>query len=61
MAILAVGTIQQRPVVRDDSIVIRPMVYLSPSYDHRLVDGDVGAQFLERLKTLLEDWNEPVL
>jgi pyruvate/2-oxoglutarate dehydrogenase complex dihydrolipoamide acyltransferase (E2) component len=61
VAILAVGTVQQRPVVRDDAIVIRPMVYLSLSYDHRLVDGEVGAQFLVRLKTLLEDWNEPVL
>jgi pyruvate/2-oxoglutarate dehydrogenase complex dihydrolipoamide acyltransferase (E2) component len=61
VAILAVGTVQQRPVVRDDAIVLRPMVYLSLSYDHRLVDGEVGAQFLGRLKTLLEDWNEPVL
>ena len=60
VAILAVGTIQQRPVVRDGAIAIRPMVYLSLSYDHRLIDGEVGAQFLGRLKTSLENWKEAV-
>ena len=61
VAILAVGMIEQRAVVRDNAIAIRPMVYLSLSYDHRLIDGEVGARFLGRLKAKLEDWNEPVL
>lgn len=61
VAILAVGIIEQRAVIRDNAIAIRPMVYLSLSYDHRLIDGEVGARFLARLKAKLEDWNEPVL
>jgi pyruvate dehydrogenase E2 component (dihydrolipoamide acetyltransferase) len=61
VAILAVGMIEKRAVVRDNAIAIRPMVYLSLSYDHRLIDGEVGARFLGRLKAKLEDWNEPVL
>ena len=61
VAILAVGMIEQRAVIRDNAIAIRPMVYLSLSYDHRLIDGEVGARFLGRLKAKLEDWNEPVL
>jgi pyruvate dehydrogenase E2 component (dihydrolipoamide acetyltransferase) len=61
VAILAVGIIEQRAVIRDNAIAIRPMVYLSLSYDHRLIDGEVGARFLGRLKAKLEDWNEPVL
>jgi pyruvate dehydrogenase E2 component (dihydrolipoamide acetyltransferase) len=61
VAILAVGVIEQRAVVRDNAVAIRPMVYLSLSYDHRLIDGEVGARFLGRLKAKLEDWNEPVL
>jgi pyruvate dehydrogenase E2 component (dihydrolipoamide acetyltransferase) len=61
VAILAVGMIEQRAVVRDNAIAIRPMVYLSLSYDHRLIDGEVGARFLGRLKAKLEDWDEPIL
>jgi 2-oxoglutarate dehydrogenase E2 component (dihydrolipoamide succinyltransferase) len=47
--------IQQRPVVRDGEIVIRPMMYLALSYDHRVVDGREAVQFLVRIKELLED------
>ncbi len=61
VAILAIGAIQQRAVVRDGGIAIRPMVYLSLSYDHRVIDGELGARFLGQLKAVLEEWSEPVL
>lgn len=61
VAILAVGTIQERVAVRNSAIAIRSMAYLSLSYDHRIIDGAVGAQFLARIKAVLENWNEPVL
>lgn len=55
VAILGVGTIQKKPVVREDEIVIRPQMFFSLSFDHRLIDGDVAAQFLNRLKQYLEN------
>ena len=61
VAILGVGAIEKRPVVRNDAIAIRWMVYLSLSYDHRVVDGAVAEKFLGRVKQILENWNEPVL
>ncbi len=61
VAILGIGSIQKRPVVRDDAIAIRSMAYLTLSYDHRVVDGAVAHQFMGRVKKLLEEWNEPVL
>ena len=61
VAILAVGTVQERPVVREGAIAIRPMVYLSLSYDHRVIDGETGARFLGRLKAVLENWKESAL
>ena len=61
VAILAVGVIQQRAVVRNNAFAIRSMAYLSLSYDHRIIDGALGAQFLGRLKAVLEKWTEPVL
>lgn len=57
VAILGVGTIVDRPVVRDGQIVIRPILSVSLSIDHRLIDGDVAARFLGRLKQLLENPN----
>lgn len=60
-AILGVGTIEKRPVVRDDSIAIRSMAYLALSFDHRIVDGAVADQFMARLKQTLENWQEPVI
>jgi 2-oxoglutarate dehydrogenase E2 component (dihydrolipoamide succinyltransferase) len=54
-AILGMHTIQQRPVVRDEQIVIRPMMYLALTYDHRLIDGREAVLFLVRLKECLED------
>lgn len=54
-AILAVGKIEKTPVVRDDAVVIRPMMTLSLTYDHRVVDGALAAQFLQRIKQLLQN------
>jgi pyruvate dehydrogenase E2 component (dihydrolipoamide acetyltransferase) len=56
-AILAFDAIEKRPVVIDDAIAIRNMVYLSLSWDHRMIDGATAAQFLGRLKQNLEDWD----
>ncbi|MEN8213412.1 MAG: 2-oxoglutarate dehydrogenase complex dihydrolipoyllysine-residue succinyltransferase [Pseudomonadota bacterium] len=53
-AILGMHNIQQRPVVVDDEIVIRPMMYLALSYDHRIVDGREAVQFLLTIKESLE-------
>jgi 2-oxoglutarate dehydrogenase E2 component (dihydrolipoamide succinyltransferase) len=61
VAILGVGAIEKRPVVRDDAIAIRHMVYLSISYDHRVIDGAVAERFMGKVKTILENWNEAVL
>jgi 2-oxoglutarate dehydrogenase E2 component (dihydrolipoamide succinyltransferase) len=61
VAILAVGAIGKRPVVRDDAIAIRSMAYLALSYDHRVIDGAVGEKFLGHIKQALENWDEPVL
>jgi len=61
VAILGVGAVEKRPVVRDDAIAIRAMAYLSLSYDHRVIDGAVAEKFLSRIKQKLENWEEPVL
>ncbi len=53
-AILGMGKIAKTPVVRDDQIVIRQMMYLCLTYDHRVVDGAPAVKFLQRVKTLLE-------
>ena len=61
VAILAVGAIKKRPVVVEtpagDSIAIRHMMYLSMSYDHRIVDGSLGATFLTAVAKELENFN----
>lgn len=54
-AILGMHTIKERPVVVDDQIVARPMMYLALSYDHRIVDGRDAVQFLVTVKESLED------
>jgi len=61
VAILGLGTIEKRPVVIDDAIAIRSMVYLTLSYDHRIVDGAVAHQFMGHIKHTLENWTEPIL
>ena len=53
--ILGMHTIQKRPVVVNNEIVIRPMMYLALSYDHRVVDGKGAVTFLVRVKEALED------
>ena len=53
--ILAVGAIKKTPVVIDDEIVIRPMMALQLSFDHRIVDGGPAAQFLVRIKEFIEE------
>ncbi len=53
--ILGMHTIQERPVVVDGEIVIRPMMYLALSYDHRLVDGKEAVTFLIKIKEVIED------
>jgi len=47
--------IEQRPVALNGEVVIRPMMYVALSYDHRVIDGREAVQFLVRLKTLIED------
>ena len=54
-AVLAVGTVEKRPVVRNDEIVIREMMTATLSADHRVVDGAEGAQFMVEVKSLLEN------
>ncbi|MQR98724.1 dihydrolipoyllysine-residue succinyltransferase [Gluconobacter aidae] len=53
--ILGMHAIQERPVVREGQIVIRPMMYVALSYDHRIVDGREAVSFLVRIKQLVED------
>lgn len=53
--ILGMHKIEQRPVVENGQIVIRPMMYVALSYDHRLIDGKESVQFLVSVKELLED------
>ncbi len=53
--ILGMHTIQERPVARDGQVVIRPMMYLALSYDHRVVDGKEAVTFLVRVKDCIEN------
>jgi 2-oxoglutarate dehydrogenase E2 component (dihydrolipoamide succinyltransferase) len=53
--ILGMHAIQQRPVAVDGEVVIRPMMYVALSYDHRIIDGQQSVKFLVRLKQLVED------
>jgi len=47
--------IEQRPIAVNGQVVIRPMMYVALSYDHRIVDGREAVQFLVRVKELVED------
>ena len=53
--VLGLQVIQDRPVVRDGEIVVRPMMYIALTYDHRIVDGREAVTFLKRVKTGVED------
>ncbi|MEE8411898.1 MAG: dihydrolipoyllysine-residue succinyltransferase [Acidobacteriota bacterium] len=61
VAILGLGGIKKRPVVINDAIAIRSMMYLSMSYDHRVVDGAVADQFLAQIVQALENFDESLL
>jgi 2-oxoglutarate dehydrogenase E2 component (dihydrolipoamide succinyltransferase)/2-oxoisovalerate dehydrogenase E2 component (dihydrolipoyl transacylase) len=58
IAILGVGAVHKRAVVIDDAIAIRPMAYLSLSFDHRVIDGATADRFMKKVKAYLEqrDW-----
>jgi 2-oxoglutarate dehydrogenase E2 component (dihydrolipoamide succinyltransferase) len=60
-AILGMHSIQKRPVVVNDQIVIRPMMYTALSYDHRIIDGKEAVTFLIRIKQIIEDPTRLVL
>ncbi len=53
--ILGMHKIEKRAVVVDDQVVVRPMMYVALSYDHRLIDGEQAVTFLVRVKERLED------
>src|SRR5205807_128229 len=53
--VLGMHTIQERPVVRDGEIVIRPMMYVALTYDHRVIDGREAVTFLNRVREIVED------
>ncbi len=61
VAILGVGAIEKRPVIRNDAIAIRSTAYLMLTFDHRIIDGGVADQFMAHLKNSLENWQEPIL
>lgn len=65
VAILGIGAIKKRPVVLEhpegDSIGIRSMTFISMSYDHRLVDGELGGKFMQRVVEYLENFKEKIL
>ena len=54
-AILGMHKIQDRAVVEDGQVVVRPMIYLAMSYDHRLIDGQEAVRFLVAIKGMIED------
>ena len=54
-AILGMHTIQDRPVARNGEVVIKPMMYIALSYDHRIVDGQGAVGFLKTIKELVEE------
>lgn len=55
VGILGMHTIQERPVAQEGQVVIRPMMYVALSYDHRIVDGSAAVRFLVRIKQMVED------
>lgn len=53
--VLGMHSIQDRPIARDGQVVIRPMMYIALTYDHRIVDGREAVTFLKRIKDLIEN------
>ena len=58
VAILGLGTIEKRPVVRDDAIAIRTMAYVCLTFDHRIVDGSDADRFMAQIKKTLQEFDE---
>ena len=56
VAILGLGAVTKKPVVVDDAIAIRPIMVLALTFDHRIIDGATGFQFLERIRRYLEEF-----
>ena len=54
-AILGMHTIKERPIAENGEVVIRPMMYIALSYDHRIIDGKDSVQFLVAVRDALED------
>ena len=61
VAILGLGTIEKRPIVRDDAIAIRTMAYVALTFDHRLVDGADADRFMAHVKKTLQEFDESSL
>ena len=61
VAILGLGAVQKKPVVVDDAIAIRPIMVLALTFDHRVIDGATGFQFLERIRVQLEQAELPTV
>ena len=57
VGILGVGAIKKQAVVINDAITIRPVMYLTIGFDHRIVDGADGAKFLERVSKILSEFD----
>jgi 2-oxoglutarate dehydrogenase E2 component (dihydrolipoamide succinyltransferase) len=55
VGILGLHRIEERPVAVNGQVVVKPMMYLALSYDHRIVDGLEAVQFLVKIKELIED------
>jgi 2-oxoglutarate dehydrogenase E2 component (dihydrolipoamide succinyltransferase) len=55
VGILGMHKIEERPIAKDGQVVIRPMMYVALSYDHRIIDGSTSVRFLVRIKELVED------
>ena len=61
VAILGVGAVEKTPVVVDDAIAIRSVCYLALTFDHRLIDGALADQFVQKVKEVLESWTDSIL
>ena len=59
--VLGMHAVQERPVARGGKVVIRPMMYLALSYDHRIIDGREAVQFLKKVKEYIEEPEEMLL
>lgn len=61
VAILGVGAVEKLPVVVDDAIAIRSVAHLALTFDHRLIDGALADQFVQKVKEVLESWTDSIL